>query len=161
MTGNRMPIPRIALRGAWWVRLWLLRLTGLPTRGVKVMLFNRGGELLLIRNSYGRRHQWVFPGGGIGRGEAPEAAALREVREELGCGVAQLRYLSTHLSTSEGKRDTIHLFAALAVGEPAADQVEVEEARFFALDRLPAEVSDATLRRIREYRGEAKPECGW
>lgn len=161
MTGQKMPIPRIALRAAWWVRLWLLRLTGLPTKGVKVMLFNRGGELLLIRNSYGRRDQWGFPGGGIGRSESPEAAARREVREELGCEVAELRYLSTHLSTSEGKRDTIHLFAALAEGEPAPDHFEVEEARFFALERLPAEVSDATLRRIREYRGEAEPERGW
>ena len=48
-----------------------------------VMLFNERGELLLIRNSYGRSHLWVLPGGGIGRRETPEAAAAREVREEV------------------------------------------------------------------------------
>lgn len=31
-----------------------------------------------------RNHKWVFPGGHIKRGETPEKAAVREVREETG-----------------------------------------------------------------------------
>ncbi len=161
MARRGLPIPHLLLRLAWHVRLRLLRATGWPTRGVKAMLFDRAGRVLLIRNSYGRRHLWVFPGGGMGRSEAPEQAVRREVREELGCGIADLRYLSTHLSTSEGKRDTIHLYAGRAASPPAADRVEVAEARFFPLDALPENVSDATLRRIEEYRRGAAPDSGW
>src|SRR5262249_31159555 len=40
------------------------------------------GKLLLVRDSY--RRMWSLPGGGIGSGEAPADAAVRELREETG-----------------------------------------------------------------------------
>jgi ADP-ribose pyrophosphatase YjhB (NUDIX family) len=140
-------------------RLW--RLFRLRSRGVKVMLFNAGGEVVLIRNSYGRTDLFVLPGGGVKFFEEPEQAAVREIREELGCKVDGLAFLSTHASRAEGKRDTVHLFKALADGEPRADRVEVEEARFFALDNLPAATSPATRRRIEEYLGHRAADGRW
>ncbi len=41
-----------------------------------------GQALLLVRSSY--RNEWNFPGGGIRRGETPEAAVRRELTEEIG-----------------------------------------------------------------------------
>lgn len=133
-------------RGLW-------RLLRLRTRGVKVMLFDEAGALMLIRNAYGRTDLFVLPGGGIHRFETPAAAAAREVREELGCAVENLAFVSTHVSAAEGKRDTVHLFCARAAGPVVADGVEVAEARFFALDALPATLSPATARRIDEFLG--------
>ena len=131
------------------------------TRGVKVMLFNAAGELLLVRHSYGRTDQYMLPGGGVRPLERPEAAAVREMREELACALEALAFISVHAATQEGKRDTVHLFRARVAGEIRADGVEIEEARFFALDALPPGASPATLRRIAEHRGERTPDGSW
>ena len=131
------------------------------TRGAKVMVFNPAGELLLIRNSYGRTHLWVLPGGGIGRRETPEAAGAREVKEEVGLEVTHLARVSEHFNGAEGKRDTIFLFTARADGMPVIDNMEVKEARVFPMDGMPGNISTATLRRIAEHRGERAPDGRW
>ena len=138
-----------------------LRLLKLKTQGVKVMAFNPARELLLIRNTYGRRHLFMLPGGGIERGESPADAAARELQEETGIRAEDLEARATYVSGAEGKRDTIYLFTALATQGPKPCGIEVDEARFFALDALPDNVSAATLRRIAEYRGERPIDDRW
>jgi ADP-ribose pyrophosphatase YjhB (NUDIX family) len=152
---------RTLIQVGYRARRLFLRLLRIRTRGVKVMVFNRVGELLLVRNSYGDTQAFVLPGGGIGRREPPEAAAAREVREETGLDIAELRFVAAYGSRREGKRDKIDLFRAVADGAPLADGVEVAEAAFFGLDALPAGVSPATLRRIRELRGEQPLAALW
>ena len=152
---------RMVVQLVYRLRRLLLRWLGWRTRGVKVMLFNPRGELLLVRNSYGKTFLHVLPGGAIGRSETPAEAALREVEEEVGILAERLAPLSTHVSRAEGKRDTVYLFEAFTDADPIADGVEVEEARFFALDALPETVSPATLRRIAEYRGERPASAAW
>lgn len=123
------------------------------TRGVKVMLFDDAGALLLVRHTYGRTDQFMLPGGGVRPFEQPDAAAVREMREELGCGVAGLALVSTHQAAAEGKRDTVFLYRGHAEGAVRVDGVELAEARFFTLDALPETASPATRRRIDEHRG--------
>ena len=50
----------------------------------------RDGKILIAQRPAGkaRAGQWEFPGGKTEAGEAPEAALAREIREELGVGVA-------------------------------------------------------------------------
>ena len=143
------------------LRRLIWRLLRPRTRGVKVMLFSASGELLLVRHTYGNTALFLLPGGGVRPFEAPAAAAAREIREELGCGVEGLSFVSTHKSTFEGRSDTVFLFRARASGPVEADGVEVAEARFFALDALPGTVSPATLRRIDEYRGVREASETW
>jgi ADP-ribose pyrophosphatase YjhB (NUDIX family) len=152
---------RTLLQIGYRLRRLMLRWLRLRTRGVKVMVFNEAGELLLIRNSYADTALFLLPGGGIGRGETPAAAAVREVLEEVGLEVRELARVSTYVSAAEGKRDTIHLFRGVAAGRPIIDGVEVEEARFFALDTLPDKVSAATLRRIAELNGGRRSGGLW
>ena len=142
-------------------RRLLLRLTGWKTRGVKVMVFNQAGELLLVRHSYGRSDLFLLPGGGIEARETPAAAAHRELREEVGLSTDELKPFATYCSTSEGRKDEVHLFTATTTGVPKADGVELEDACFFPLGALPKKVSPATLRRIAEYRGEKPVSPRW
>lgn len=156
-------LPRVsgAMQFLYLARRLLFRALNLRTRGAKVMLFNQAGELLLVRNSYGSSELFTLPGGGIRRGETPQGAAAREAREEAGVDARELAHVSTHFSTAEGWRDTIYLFRGKTDQEPVADGREVMEARFFALDALPANVSGAALRRIAEHEGEREPDGSW
>src|SRR5690242_6020673 len=122
---------RHLLAPLYGVRRLLWRLLRLRTRGLKVMLFNPAGELLLDRHSYGDTDLFLLPGGGVRPFEAPARAAVPVIREELGCGVDGLALVSVHASSHEGKRDTVHLFRASPVGEVRIDGVEIAEARFF------------------------------
>ena len=163
--------PRPLRRGARPVRPLLnlvhqlrrqaLRLLRIQTRGVRVMVFNASGEVLLIRHSYGRSDLFRFPGGGIRAWERPDQAARREIKEETGCTLAELSFTSTHVTDLEGRRDTVHLFKALTRDEPVADGMEVEEAGFFRLDDLPSPMSPAAMRRIEEHLNRRTADGRW
>jgi ADP-ribose pyrophosphatase YjhB (NUDIX family) len=126
-----------------------------PTTGVKVIVYDAVGRLLLIRNRYGRTDLWVLPGGGVKRREALADAAIREVLEETRCAIVAPVPVASYRSAMEGRRDTVHLFHAVTDDHPVADLVEVAEVRFFAADALPPQLSPATRRRIDEVAGRS------
>lgn len=130
------------------------------TQGVKVMVFDPAGALMLIRNGYGDTGAWILPGGGVQWRETPDAAAEREVREETGCGIGGVA-VATFGSRAEGKRDTVHLFRGVTRDIPVAERGAVAEARFFAIDALPDRVSPATRRRIDEMTGASTRGDRW
>ncbi len=62
-------------------------------RKVRALVQNRRGDLLLIQ-PHGYVDSWTLVGGGIEKGESPEVAILRELREELGVtSISELRPL--------------------------------------------------------------------
>lgn len=130
------PLHRAALRLAhglrkrwWWVRKPRLQ-------GCRVLAIDSAGRVLLIRHSYGSG-QWMAPGGGVRRGEAPVAAAVRELREEAGCMLATAVQVAVVVEPMHGARNAVHVIAGRATGQVRPDGREVIEAAFFALDALP------------------------
>ncbi|MFB0613779.1 NUDIX domain-containing protein [Aurantiacibacter poecillastricola] len=103
------------------------------------------GRVLLVRHSYGPA-VWAFPGGGMRKDEDGEAAALRELHEELRCTLAEPVRLGHLEDMYLGSRNRVQVFTGLIQGEPRPDMREVVEARFFALDMLP----DNTSRTVRD-----------
>lgn len=62
---------------------------------VGVMLLNAEGKVLVGQRIDTRTEAWQMPQGGIDDGEAPQQAALRELREEIGTDKATLLAAST------------------------------------------------------------------
>lgn len=149
---------RLALRCAHAVRLRLWGALRLEVRGCNVLAFDRDGRLLLVRHSYQQPDLWMLPGGGLARGEDAAAAAMRELAEETGCRLVQgIWFGSDRIAMPGGWRNRIEMVTGQTDDAPRADGREIAEARFFALDTLPASISAAVHRRValwREWRAE-------
>jgi ADP-ribose pyrophosphatase YjhB (NUDIX family) len=95
------------------------------------------GKLLLIRQTYGDM-LWTLPGGLVKKNESPENAARREVREEAGLELRDLRTLGHFTDTHEHARDTVHCFwGESSGGDVRIDRDEIYEARWFGAGELP------------------------
>jgi ADP-ribose pyrophosphatase YjhB (NUDIX family) len=106
------------------------------TFGVKCAI-EHDGHWLMIRNTYGRRH-WTFPGGKVERGEHPREAALREVREEVGIVLDDVRPVGDYYTTKQYKRDTVYCFTATVRSrDHAIDPGEIAEAKWVRIGELP------------------------
>jgi NAD+ diphosphatase len=129
------------LRFAYRVGYWVLRAESLvlrrPGRGVKCLL-TRDGEVLLVRHTYGPREVWHVPGGRSRRGEPGDAAAAREMHEELGLEGLTWRALATIELRLEGRRVTVECLHADVGERPLRlDAAEIAAARYFPAGELP------------------------
>ncbi|WP_296677960.1 NUDIX domain-containing protein [Novosphingobium sp.] len=122
------------MRRVWW------RLRKPLLTGCRVLALDGAGRVLLVRHSYGSG-RWMLPGGGLARGEDPVAAALRELGEEVGCGLLQPLHIATIEEPLSGTTNRVHLICGMADGLLRADGREIVEVRFFALESLPVDVS--------------------
>lgn len=101
----------------------------MPVSYVYVVAF-KGDQFLMVRHA---RRSWEMPGGKLNPGEDPEAAAVREFREETGYDVLSLRLL---------EREEGGLVFLGEVGEERLqkpDKHEIAEVGFFEL--LPEDLS--------------------
>ena len=122
------------LRRVWW------RIGKPRRRSVFVLPFDERGRVLLARHSYGPP-VWALVGGGLGRGEEPERAIRREVREELGCELGNLRLITDVTEPDSGSQDRRYLFAGTLSGTPTPDLREIVEVGWFDPHALPAHAS--------------------
>jgi 8-oxo-dGTP diphosphatase len=128
-------------RTAYRVAFPLARLSWRITRprheGALVAVYV-GPALLLVRESY--RTAWNLPGGGLRRGETPEATARREMAEEIGLVAGELAAAGVGCGIWDGRRDRVHFFELRLAELPTLrlDNREVTAARLFGPDELPA-----------------------
>lgn len=144
------PLHRTALRLAHRLRARWWRLSGKRLVGVRVIAFDAAGRVLLVRHSYGS-DKWMLPGGGIGRGEAPLAAGIRELAEETGCRLDHAREIDCHDEPLAGTVNRVHLIAGHAVGRVRPDGREIVECRAFAPEALPDNMPAAFGRNLPDW----------
>ncbi|HWI27617.1 MAG TPA: (deoxy)nucleoside triphosphate pyrophosphohydrolase [Stellaceae bacterium] len=82
---------------------------------VAVALVDADGRVLLAQRPEGKAMAglWEFPGGKVQPGEAPEAALIRELAEELGIDVTEA--CLAPLSFASHRYETFHLLMPLYV----------------------------------------------
>ncbi len=130
----------------WW------RLTKPCTIGVRGIVLNAEGEVLLVRHSYGGR-KWFLPGGGHRGEESPDETMVREMREETGLEIRVTGLVGVYFYTGAYKRDHIYIFACRAVGgEVRRVGGEIADIAWFAPDALPPNVMIGLDRFLDDWR---------
>lgn len=126
--------------------------------GCGAMILNDKGETLLIKRASKSRNEsgcWAHPGGAVEFGESVEDAIRREIREEIGVEVGELRFMGflNHILHDDGQHWlALHYFAKITSGEPKnLEPGCVDEIRWFALDNLPPVLAMPTRDRIQIY----------
>ena len=121
-----------------------------PILGVSVMIRSRDRVLLVRRGRPPLAGLWAFPGGKVRLGERLAAAAMREVREETGVAVDDLRQIDlTEIIDGDTGHFVLVVFAATLATTPtpvAGD--DAAEARWVSLDaarRLPLTADTARI----------------
>ncbi|MDS9473075.1 NUDIX hydrolase [Sporosarcina pasteurii] len=120
--------------------------------GSGVAVFNGEGEILLVKKFDGK---WGIPGGFIELGESAEEAGQREVLEETGIEIGLLELVAVISGQQtyvrlENKDEyysvtIVYKTKDIIGGTLKPDGVEVEDAKFFSIDRLPGNMNPLFL----------------
>ena len=111
------------------------------------MIFDDQGRILLLEHVFRPEGGWGIPGGFLSKGEQPEAALRRELREEIGIEVQDVEMLFAR--TLPGPRQIEIYFRARAIGRPEPCSFEIKSANWFSVDDLPPGLSKDQRRLIR------------
>lgn len=97
----------------------------------------RAGRVLAARRARPPEtaERWEFPGGKVEADESADAAAVREVREELGCGIAVTGWLEPEVAIRPGLVLRVAV-ADLVDGEPVPADGEHDAVRWLRSDQL-------------------------
>ncbi|HEX9924010.1 MAG TPA: NUDIX hydrolase [Anaerolineae bacterium] len=107
---------------------------------VGILPFIDADQVVLVRQyRYVQQedHRWEMPTGGLKMGETREAAAQRELMEEIGYRAGQLTWINTFYSSKSVCEETAHLFIGRDLN-PA--QARPDETESFEVATFPFEV---------------------
>jgi hypothetical protein len=139
------------------VERWLVELRRqalVPQDGAQAIVFDGEGRVLLGHRR--DRDEWDLPGGGILRGEAPWAAAVRETLEKTGVEVAVTRLVGMYQwPLPRGHRGFV--FVAEWAGGAPRPSSETDEVAWFRAAALPATLPPHTAAFIRRAAAGADP----
>lgn len=109
-----------------------------PKVAVVALILRQDQVLLVQRANDPLKGLWTLPGGFVDAGEDPQAAAVREVREETALDTAIERLLDVfHTPDDGGLADIVIAYAArVRAGQLQAGD-DAEHAAWFGRDRLP------------------------
>lgn len=112
-----------------------------PQVGVGVFIFKDGKFLFQLRHGSHGAGTWSLPGGHLEFGEAFEATARREVKEETGLEIENLRFgavTNDYFADEHKHYVTVWVLSDWASGQPAIREPDKCQAqRWVSFDNLP------------------------
>jgi NAD+ diphosphatase len=101
-----------------------------------IVLIHDGDRVLLARKNGWAPDRYALVAGFVDNGESLEAAARREIREEVGVEVDEIQYVGSQ-NWPFPSQLMVGFLAHYAGGEIKVDHDELDDARWFARDALP------------------------
>jgi NAD+ diphosphatase len=123
-----------------------------------IVRIERGDEILLARSPHFAPGVYSTIAGFVEPGESLEETVVREVREEVGVEVANVRYFGSQPWPFPNSL-MIGFVADYASGELRLQEGEIEDAGWFTIDTLPGLPSGYSIARrlIEEFISRARP----
>lgn len=129
-----------------------------PKIGIGVMIKRENKVLMGLRRGSHGAGEWCFPGGHLDFGETMEECARREVKEETGLDVSEIKLICVademRYIKIEGKHYVmIGFFGEYLGGEPETMEPEkFKEWKWFDLDDLPKNLFEGTELMVKNYK---------
>jgi len=129
------------------MRLRIIRATQKKfTASVGIIITNADGKVLLLDHVLRPGSGWGIPGGFINQGEQPEAAARREIFEETGIELENLRMIRVR---TIGRHIEI-LFRAESNDQAEVKSREINNLGWFLPENMPEEMSSVQKSIVRK-----------
>jgi len=136
------------LEGEWGKRCPRCRYEHYPHLHPAVIVMVRdGGRCLLARKAGWAPGRYALVAGFVDNGESLEGAVAREVKEEVGVDVKDIRYVGSQ-NWPFPSQLMVGFVATYAGGEIRVDPDELEDARWFPSDALPGLPSRHSISRF-------------
>jgi 8-oxo-dGTP pyrophosphatase MutT (NUDIX family) len=135
---------------------WWFVLSRPMTLGVRAMVIDAAGAVLLVRHTY--ISGWHLPGGGVESGETVLTSLTRELAEEANIVLDEPPLLhGVFFNKTISPRDHVAVYVVRRFHQsaPRLPDREIAEARFFAPGALPEGTSRAARARLAEVLGGA------
>jgi len=128
--------------------------------GVAGVVRDEAGRVLLVRSRFGSG--WGLPGGGVGRGEPPDAAVQRELREEVGLAESRPPELfGLYTRRVAWATNVIALYEIPGARIDFRPNFEIREIRWVDPAAPPRGVQVGSARRLAELTGQVPRSAYW
>ncbi len=142
--------PRRLRRGS----VWLIEPRFTVTAAAVVV--DEEQRVLLLNHVFRKGSGWGIPGGFLEKGEQPEDAVRRELREETGLEIERAEIVAARTLRRPRQVEMLFLCHAKNGSRANPQSVEINIAEWFALDHLPPELGRDQRRLIEQALGKKR-----